>query len=245
MFSCKIITDHINTKKEDDYMCTAFYIYKIRLDPITKAPGEDPTVDTIYYIGETKNIKNRLTYHIHGSNNSSKVIIKHLQPDNDPEYYVSSVEAIYRFSNYDFHAGDSFICNIENYFYSLERILNEKNNENEKVKIWGAYNTQAQNYMENDDNGFKTKAETARGTTLGNFLNDTSITDTNENDNQDVKININKIQENYSTDAFADLFDENSIIVTNVLNRKLKLCKHYKDLKKSKGLSDFLIKKLI
>ncbi|KOY73695.1 hypothetical protein RZ70_03100 [Apilactobacillus kunkeei] len=233
-------------------MCTNFYIYKIRLDPTPNEDGTVPNANPIYYIGETKNIKKRLTYHIHGSNNSSNVIIKHLHPDDDnhPEYYVSSVEAIYRFSNYDFKAGDSFICNIENYFYSLERILNEKDNDNEnkkaneKAKIWGAYNTQTRSYMENDDNGFKTKAETARGTTLGNFLNDTSITDTNENDNQDVKININKIQENYSTDEFADLFDENLITVTNVLNRKLKLCKKYKETEKSKKLSDFLISKL-
>ncbi|CAI2687005.1 hypothetical protein AKUH4B412M_11200 [Apilactobacillus kunkeei] len=58
-------------------MCTAFYIYKIRLDPITKAPGEDPTVDLQYTIlAKPKILKIDSPYHIHGSNNSSKVIIK-------------------------------------------------------------------------------------------------------------------------------------------------------------------------
>ncbi|MCL8496272.1 hypothetical protein M9195_07310, partial [Apilactobacillus sp. F1] len=148
-------------------MCTDFYIYKIRLNPTHNEDGIVPDANPIYYIGETKNIKKRLTYHIHGSNNSSKVIIKHLHPnrdnanrDNAQEYYVSSVEAIYRFSNYDFHAGDSFICNIENYFYSLEKTINR----NESV--WGAYNTQLENPIENND--FEGKIETARNN-ISNF----------------------------------------------------------------------------
>ncbi|MBV0914878.1 hypothetical protein KTJ72_03025 [Apilactobacillus sp. HBW1] len=213
-------------------MCTDFYIYKIRLDPTPDEDGIVPDANPIYYIGETKNIKKRLTYHIHGSNNSSKVIIKHLHPDdNHPEYYVSSVEAIYRFSNYDFHAGDSFICNIENYFYSLEKNIN--GNES----IWGAFNTQIENPIENND--FEGKIETARNN-ISNFYSNYL-----ENINKTTDDNIfdDNVNEEDTINGFNSLFNQNVITVTRVLNEVLNIEQRYKNTthhESIQGLSDFL-----
>lgn len=213
-------------------MCTDFYIYKIRLDPTPDEDGIVPNANPIYYIGETKNIKKRLTYHIHGSNNSSKVIIKHLHPDdNHPEYYVSSVEAIYRFSNYDFHAGDSFICNIENYFYSLEKNINGNGS------IWGAYNTQIENPIENND--FEGKIETARNN-ISNFYSNYLE---NINETTDGNIFDDNVNEEDTINGFNSLFNQNVITVTRVLNEVLNIEQRYKNTthhESIQGLSDFL-----
>lgn len=118
-------------------MCTNFYIYKIKLE------SNQSDANPIYYIGETKDIRKRLTAHIHGSRNSWRVIIHHLSHEN-PEYYVSNIEEVYLFSNYHCDSEDSFFCNVENLFYSLERL---KGIDRGLIyRIFGAFNTQSDNY---------------------------------------------------------------------------------------------------
>lgn len=184
-------------------MCTDFYIYKIRLDPITNAPGEDPTEDTIYYIGETKDIRKRLTAHIHGNRNSSRVIIDYLYHKNT-EYYVSNIEEVYLFSNYHCDSEDSFFCNVENLFYSLERLKGIKRKL--RYLIFGAFNTQSDNYdyfTENNNlNDFLNKKVCVAKEKINNLCT---------NCLNDELFNCEKNAEHFNYNNFEELFNGDSI----------------------------------
>lgn len=206
-------------------MCTNFYIYKIKLE------SNQANADPIYYIGETKDIRKRLTAHIHGSRNSSRVIINHLSHENI-EYYVSNIEEVYLFSNYHCDSEDSFFCNVENLFYSLERL--KAIQRNLRYLIFGAFNTQSDNYDYFTENN-----------NLNDFLNKKvcvakeKINDLCTNCLNDELFNCEKNAEHFNYNNFEELFNDESISVNSVLTN-LAIRADLKDPARNAQLSNLL-----